>query len=179
MTGARVAPAKRLVVARDAVEVRETQHSVGRLDAGDDRGFDAPGIQAVVGPVTRQPEVGVSTGIRAQPQACGAREREHVSIGRVDVGAEILRVEAGVTDEVIGTAEQLPPEVVVCDRPRPEMSYVAAQERDRVVAKASVMTTRIPDIVCARRITRFEHVTEVRDGRRRIAVRPSLDGDEL
>src|SRR5215204_453141 len=70
------------------VATRVATNGVSCEQARHDRRLNATGVKAVLGPVTRQDQVGKAGLVGAEPIRAATDHREHVSLRRVDVGAE-------------------------------------------------------------------------------------------
>src|SRR6202035_4863687 len=94
--------------ARHPVVAGSAEDGVGGLQAGDRGSLDAPGVEAVVGPVAAEDEVVVSTLVGTEPIGIAARCALHVAVGGVDVGEAELRVDSAAAALAVANAMQLP-----------------------------------------------------------------------
>ncbi len=98
--------------ADDVIDIGVALHCGSGQHARHDGGLHTAQVEPAPCPIAGQEQIFVSTFVRRQTTPPRSRNREHVTLGGVDVGPEELGVEALAAYSVGGVDEKVPTELV-------------------------------------------------------------------
>src|SRR5947207_2650785 len=126
-----------MIVADYVGECRVTGNCMSSESSGDDRRFNASGVQPAGRPVTCNRQIVVRIIQRRDAVFLSAWERKDISVARINVSTPELSIEARLTVSgmLLQVSQQLPSELArLTDCARPQLTDLVVEKVNRVAA---------------------------------------------